>query len=56
MTERTTIEGKSHQTAREERPALSLTWTLDPTTGKPVAHWTIEQPERIASFASRRAA
>jgi hypothetical protein len=55
MTERTTIEEKSLQTARE-RPTPSLTWTLDPTSGKPVARWTVEQPEMIANFVSRRAA
>jgi hypothetical protein len=52
MTERRTIEEESRQTAHE-RPTLSLRWTLDPTTGKPVARWTNEQPEMIAS---RRAA
>jgi hypothetical protein len=55
MTERTAIEEKSCQTARE-RPILSLTWKLDPTTGKPMARWTSEQREMIASFAPRRAA
>jgi hypothetical protein len=55
MTERTAIEEKFRQTARE-RPTLSLTWSLDPTTGKPMARWTREQPEMIATFAPRRAA
>jgi hypothetical protein len=24
------------------RPTLSLTWTLDPVTGKPVGRWVVE--------------
>jgi hypothetical protein len=27
------------------RPILCLTWTLDPTTGKPVGRWIIEGAE-----------
>jgi hypothetical protein len=32
---------KSGETARA-RPTLSLTWTLDPVTGKPVGRWVVE--------------
>jgi hypothetical protein len=32
---------KSSETARA-RPTLSLTWTLDPSTGKPVGRWVVE--------------
>jgi hypothetical protein len=55
MTERTTIEEKS-RSPLPMRPALSLTWSFDPTTGKPVARWTSEHPEMIASFSLRSAA
>lgn len=37
------------------RPTLSLTWTLDPQSGKPVGRWIIEGTEppamRLASAA-----
>ncbi|HEV3184252.1 MAG TPA: hypothetical protein VGZ49_05195 [Xanthobacteraceae bacterium] len=32
---------KSGETTRP-RPILSLTWTLDPSTGKPVGRWVVE--------------
>jgi hypothetical protein len=32
---------KSGETARP-RPILSLTWTLDPVTGRPVGRWVVE--------------
>jgi hypothetical protein len=32
---------KSGETNRA-RPTLSLTWTLDPSTGKPVGRWVVE--------------
>jgi hypothetical protein len=38
------------------RPNLSLTWRLDPATGKPVARWTINEAEEIAETALRPAA
>jgi hypothetical protein len=53
MTERPTVEAKSRlTTSTPDKPNLSLTWCLDPTTGKPVARWTIERP----SLALRSAA
>jgi len=55
MTERPAVEEKSRQTP-PERPILSLRWSLDPTTGKPMARWISEQPEMIARFALRPAA
>ena len=55
MPEVPAVEERSRQTP-PERPILSLTWRLDPTTGKPMARWTSEQREMIASFAPRRAA
>jgi hypothetical protein len=30
---------------RSERPTLSMTWTLDPHTGKPVGRWIVEGTE-----------
>jgi hypothetical protein len=56
MTECPTVEQKSHQTPPELRPTLSLTWSLDPTTGKPMARWTTQQPEMIESLALQRVA
>jgi hypothetical protein len=53
--ERPIVRVKSCQTP-PEWPALSLTWSLDPATGKPMARWTSERPEMIASFALRPAA
>jgi hypothetical protein len=32
---------KSGETTRP-RPTLSLTWTLDPSTGRPVGRWVVE--------------
>jgi hypothetical protein len=32
---------KSGETNRA-RPTLSLTWTLDPVTGRPVGRWVVE--------------
>jgi hypothetical protein len=37
-------------------PKCSLRWTMDPATGKLVARWTIEQPEKTPSFEQRSAA
>jgi hypothetical protein len=31
--------------SRRERPILSMTWTLDPQTGKPVGRWVVEAAE-----------
>ena len=28
--------------AAASRPVLLLTWSLDPTTGKPIARWVVE--------------
>jgi hypothetical protein len=30
-----------------ERPTLSLSWELDPHTGKPVGRWVIEAPAAV---------
>ena len=35
-----------------ERPTLSLTWTLDPHTGKPVGRWIIDETQPALRFAS----
>jgi hypothetical protein len=32
---------KSGETTRA-RPTLSLTWTLDPVTGRPVGRWVVD--------------
>jgi hypothetical protein len=42
---------RSSQTA-PRRLALSITWALDPTTGKPMARWIIEGSEEIRSLAA----
>jgi hypothetical protein len=42
---------RSSQTA-PRRPALSIIWALDPTTGKPMARWIIEGSEEIRSLAA----
>jgi hypothetical protein len=31
--------------SRRERSILSMTWTLDPQTGKPIGHWVVEAAE-----------
>jgi hypothetical protein len=31
--------------SRRERPSLCLSWTLDPSTGKPVARWIVAGAE-----------
>ena len=55
MSEQQTVAQKPSQTARV-RPSLSLNWSLDPTTGKPVARWNMEQAERRENLALRPAA
>jgi hypothetical protein len=42
---------RSSQTA-PRRPALSIMWALDPTTGKPMARWIIEGSEETRSLAA----
>jgi len=45
MSERPVVEVMSRlTTSAPHKHNLSLTWRLNPTTGKPVARWTIEQP------------
>ena len=34
------------------RPTLSLTWTLDPVTGKPVGRWVVEAAQVPAAAAA----
>jgi hypothetical protein len=41
MQKRSATETKLIQT-HPARPKLFLRWHLDPTTGKPVAQWTVE--------------
>jgi hypothetical protein len=55
MLERREFETATRQ-ATSARPSLSLKWRLDPATGKPVARWTIQQPEKAASPELRIAA
>jgi hypothetical protein len=55
MTELRTVEQKPRQIS-PGRPAPSLAWTLDPTTGKPMARWTIGRPEMIERLMLPRAA
>jgi hypothetical protein len=49
MLEHGEFETASRQ-AMSERSSLSLTWRLDPATGKPVARWTSQQPEKVAGL------
>jgi uncharacterized membrane protein len=49
------VETKSRQTS-PARPKLRCTWHLDPTSGRPVARWALEQSEPIRSVALRSAA
>jgi hypothetical protein len=43
MTERPSAETKSRLTSAPDKSNLSLTWCLDPNTGKPVARWVSKQ-------------
>jgi hypothetical protein len=59
MTEHATLDAiamadtaaRSSQAA-PPRPALSMMWARDPTTGKPMARWIIESSEAIRSLAA----
>ncbi|HXW24458.1 MAG TPA: hypothetical protein VEK73_06920 [Xanthobacteraceae bacterium] len=42
--------------AVRRRPSLSLTWALDPTTGKPVGRWVVDGAQAAASLALASAA
>ena len=46
---------RAHESGLSSRPTLSMTWTLDPQSGKPVARWIIDgvepTPFRLASAA-----
>jgi hypothetical protein len=42
---------RSSQTV-PRRPALSMMWALDPTTGRPMARWIIEGSQEITSLAA----
>jgi hypothetical protein len=48
-------ELKTRETDRAN-PKCLLRWAMDPATGKPMARWTIEQPEKTANFELRPAA
>ena len=34
------------------KPVLLLTWSLDPTTGKPVGRWIVEAPDLALATAA----
>ena len=34
------------------KPVLVLTWSLDPTTGKPVGRWIVEAPDLALATAA----
>lgn len=55
MLERCDLETTVRQTI-STRPSLSLTWCLDPATGKLVSGWVVQQPESSSSLALREAA
>jgi hypothetical protein len=55
MLEHRDLETPTHQ-AISARSSLSLTWRLDPATGKPVARWVLQRPQPSASGALREAA
>jgi hypothetical protein len=45
MTHEPTTETKTHETGRAT-PKCSLSWNVDPASGKPVARWTVERLRR----------
>jgi hypothetical protein len=47
---------KRSSEAAQGKPNLSLTWSLDPATGKPAARWIIESSETDGSRAAASAA
>ena len=55
MTHEPTTEPKTRE-AGHATPKCSMRWTIDPATGKPVARWTAEQPEKTDSFTLKPAA
>ena len=55
MTREPTTDTKCGETDRAS-PKCLLRWTIDPTTRKPVARWTIEQAEKTASLQLKPAA
>jgi hypothetical protein len=55
MTQEPTTDTKTREISRTP-PKCLLRWTVDPETGKPVARWTVEQPEKTASSLLRPAA
>jgi hypothetical protein len=55
MPQEPTTETKTRETGGAT-PKCRLKWTIDPETGRPVARWTVEQPEMVADAALRPAA
>jgi len=55
MTRETTTQTNTRELVRAA-PKCQLKWTIDSETGKPVARWTVEQPEMVAGVALRSAA
>jgi hypothetical protein len=55
MTQQPTTKTQTRETAHA-MPKCLLIWTIDPATGKPVARWTVEQPEKTQTFVLRPAA
>jgi hypothetical protein len=48
MTPEPTTETKTREAGRTD-PKCLLRWTVDPETGKPVARWTVDQPQKTVS-------
>jgi hypothetical protein len=55
MTLEPTAETKNREAGHAPSKCL-LKWSIDPATGKPVARWTVDQPERIPTFLLKTAA
>lgn len=55
MAQESATESKTRETG-SVAPKCLLSWTVDPATGKPVARWTVAQPEKAASFTLKPAA
>jgi hypothetical protein len=50
MTPEPITETKPHEAGRNT-PKCLLRWTVDPETGKPVARWSVDKSEKIATSA-----
>jgi hypothetical protein len=55
MTLEPTTETKTREAGRVT-PKCLLKWTIDPATGKPLARWTVDQPEKPSTSTLRPAA